>query len=68
MTETQNTKQSKGVEGMVVPCEVWSRIVGYYRPVQNWNIGKKQEFKDRILYDRGFMVNKDKEENDGDRV
>ena len=27
--------------------EVYSRIVGYFRPVQNWNIGKKQEFKDR---------------------
>ena len=28
-------------------CEVWSRITGYYRPVQNWNDGKTQEFKDR---------------------
>ncbi len=27
--------------------EVYSRIVGYFRPVQNWNIGKKQEFKQR---------------------
>ncbi len=33
-------------------CEVYSRIVGYYRPVQNWNVGKKQEFKDRKVYDR----------------
>lgn len=32
-------------------CEVYSRIVGYYRPVSNWNIAKKQEFKDRKLYD-----------------
>ena len=30
-----------------VPCEVYSRIVGYYRPVSNWNEGKKQEFKER---------------------
>jgi anaerobic ribonucleoside-triphosphate reductase len=30
-----------------VPCEVYSRIVGYLRPVQNWNEGKKQEYKDR---------------------
>lgn len=30
--------------------EVYSRIVGYFRPVQNWNIGKKQEFKDRKEY------------------
>ena len=33
------------------PCEVWSRITGYYRPVQNWNDGKVQEFKDRREYD-----------------
>ncbi|MDL2234388.1 ribonucleoside triphosphate reductase [Ruminococcaceae bacterium OttesenSCG-928-L11] len=31
--------------------EVYSRITGYYRPVQNWNEGKTQEFKDRKLYD-----------------
>jgi len=29
------------------PCEVYSRIVGYLRPVQQWNEGKKQEFKER---------------------
>ena len=30
--------------------EVYSRITGYYRPVQNWNDGKSQEFKDRKTY------------------
>ena len=33
--------------------EVYSRITGYYRPVQNWNDGKSQEFKDRKTYDLG---------------
>ncbi len=33
--------------------EVWSRITGYYRPVQNWNDGKVQEFTDRKEYDIG---------------
>jgi len=33
-----------------VPVEVYSRIVGYYRPVSNWNIGKKAEFKLRVQY------------------
>ena len=33
--------------------EVYSRITGYYRPVQNWNDGKTQEFKDRKVYDIG---------------
>ena len=32
-------------------AEVYSRITGYYRPVQNWNDGKSQEFKDRKVYD-----------------
>ena len=31
--------------------EVYSRITGYYRPVQNWNDGKAQEFRDRLVYD-----------------
>ena len=30
--------------------EVYSRITGYYRPVQNWNDGKAQEYKDRKVY------------------
>ncbi len=30
--------------------EVWSRITGYYRPIQNWNDGKAKEFKDRKEY------------------
>ena len=33
--------------------EVYSRITGYYRPVQNWNDGKVQEFKDRKVYNIG---------------
>ena len=33
--------------------EVYSRITGYYRPVQNWNDGKAQEFKDRKVYNIG---------------
>jgi ribonucleoside-triphosphate reductase len=31
--------------------EVYSRITGYYRPVQNWNDGKAQEYKERKVYD-----------------
>ena len=33
------------------PTEVYSRITGYYRPVQNWNDGKAQEYIDRKVYD-----------------
>ncbi|HNS66925.1 MAG TPA: anaerobic ribonucleoside-triphosphate reductase, partial [Mesotoga infera] len=42
---------------LAAPCpkcgaatEVYSRITGYYRPVQNWNIGKQEEFKRRKVY------------------
>jgi len=33
-----------------VPCEVYSRIVGYLRPVQNWHQGKRQEFRERKTF------------------
>ena len=33
--------------------EVYSRIVGYFRPVQNWNEGKQEEFKFRLEYEEG---------------
>ena len=36
--------------------EVYSRITGYYRPVQNWNDGKVQEFKDRKVYNIGHST------------
>lgn len=37
------------------PClektEVYSRVCGFFRPVQQWNKGKKQEFQERVEYD-----------------
>ncbi len=32
--------------------EVYSRIVGYYRSVRNWNLGKQGEYKDRVTFSR----------------
>jgi len=32
------------------PCEVYSRVVGYIRPVQQWHLGKQEEFKNRLVY------------------
>jgi ribonucleoside-triphosphate reductase len=44
----------KGEEFKCPTCgsetEVYSRIVGYYRPIQNWNAGKAEEFKDRLEF------------------
>jgi len=31
-------------------CEVWSRVVGYLRPVSRWNEGKSAEFSDRTAF------------------
>ena len=40
-----------GSEGVVkIPCAVYSRIVGYLRPIESWNLAKRQEFKDRKVY------------------
>lgn len=32
------------------PCEVWTRVMGYFRPVDNFNIGKKAEYKERKCF------------------
>lgn len=39
-----------------VPCEVFSRIVGYFRPIKNWNDGKKAEFHDRLTFDENISM------------
>lgn len=33
-----------------VPCEVWTRVMGYFRPVQSFNIGKKGEYAQRRMF------------------
>jgi ribonucleoside-triphosphate reductase len=49
----KQTKTTKG-DGKMAKCgtktEVYSRVCGYFRPVSNWNKGKKEEFKDRKTY------------------
>jgi len=46
VTLEEKLKNVKGTE-----CEVYSRIVGYFRPVKQWNNGKQAEFEDRITFD-----------------
>lgn len=31
-------------------CEVWTRVMGYHRPVQSYNVGKKGEFEERKYF------------------
>ncbi|GAT31907.1 anaerobic ribonucleoside-triphosphate reductase [Terrimicrobium sacchariphilum] len=32
------------------PCEIWTRVMGYHRPVSQFNIGKQSEFRERRLF------------------
>lgn len=53
--ENKNVREGDLVleDGKVIPkelrtkCEIWSRPVGYLRPVQHWNNGKREEFRER---------------------
>lgn len=40
-------KYNNGYNKKRTRCEVWSRVVGYLRPVSQWNEGKQEEFKMR---------------------
>lgn len=31
-------------------CEIWTRVMGYYRPVSEFNIGKKSEHSERVFF------------------
>ena len=41
-------------EGKKTQCEVYSRAVGYLRPVEQWNEGKQEEFKQRLKFDKAM--------------
>lgn len=32
------------------PCEVWTRVMGYHRPITSFNIGKQAEYHDRLFF------------------
>lgn len=36
-------------------CTVWSRVMGYHRPVEGFNIGKKGEHKERIFFEKNKL-------------
>ena len=42
-------------EGKTTSCEVYSRVVGYLRPVDQWNAGKQEEYKERKIYDSALI-------------
>ena len=38
-------------------CEIWTRVMGYYRPVSEFNIGKKSEHNERIFFEESKTLN-----------
>jgi anaerobic ribonucleoside-triphosphate reductase len=42
--------EEKDIEKKRTECEVYSRVVGYLRPVNQWNKGKQQEYSDRKMF------------------
>ena len=47
--------------------EIYSRVVGYFRPVRNWNEGKQEEFKERLEYKEKVALETDFSEK-GQRI
>lgn len=46
-----------------IPTEIWSRVVGYFQPVKQWNKGKKEEFRERKCYNVSNDTKFDEEKN-----
>ena len=53
MTDLSNQSSLKAVELQDAerqPCEIWSRVMGYHRPLASFNTGKKGEFHERQYF------------------
>jgi len=50
MTDIKDNNDSK-TKGCGLPTQVFSRVVGFYTPINQWNKGKAEEFEDRVVYD-----------------
>ena len=48
--DTMTAAEVNALEAQRTPCEVYSRVVGYIRPVQQWNDGKQSEYSDRVEF------------------
>lgn len=49
----QKKKELESVEG--TPTEIYTRIVGYYRSLKNWNKGKREEYDHRQVFDPALV-------------
>lgn len=59
MTQSNNKNECVTLEdGERQRCEVWTRVMGYHRPVSAFNPGKHQEHDDRLHFQEQAMTNK----------
>lgn len=50
MEIAKTTQQREESRPCGAKCEIWSRVVGYFRPISDWNRGKRQEFVERKMF------------------
>lgn len=48
--EIYKREMNMSTKELKVPVEVYSRVVGYFRPINQWNKGKQEEFRERKVY------------------
>lgn len=39
------------------PCEIWTRVMGYHRPVSEFNLGKQGKFAERVCFKKPEITN-----------
>ena len=49
-----NSEILQAVQTQRTKCVVYSRVMGYHRPVEGFNIGKKGEHKERVFFEQNF--------------
>lgn len=49
-----NSEILEGLQEKRTKCTVWSRVMGYHRPVEGFNVGKKGEHKERVFFEQNF--------------
>lgn len=55
MTATQRFLEDNQEKRQV--CEIWTRVMGYHRPISSFNPAKKQEHADRVLFKEASLTN-----------
>ena len=60
MTTAQNNDEIELKDEERTPCEIWTRVMGYHRPVSSYNIGKKGEFDERVCFKEPKDVREEK--------